>query len=151
MRCAAIMTADPPTVRDCESVGAAARKLIDHRQLNLPVVDAEGRYVGMFAAEDLLNLVVPRVALAGGLAPNVRFVADDPDSLRERFKSVKQRAVGEVADKNAAVLTPDTPPIDAFRIFCRNRASLAVIDPASRKLLGTLSYWEVMREITAGA
>ena len=45
MSCADIMTRNPATARDDESVGSAAEKLIVHGCSNLPVVDADGRDV----------------------------------------------------------------------------------------------------------
>lgn len=151
MRCDAIMNSAFPAVRDTDSVGMASDRLVRHRQLSLPVVDAEGRYVGMFGADELLGLMVPRVAIAGDLAPNVRFVGDDPRHLAERFRALRDRPVGAIADKAAVVLAPDTPQIEAFRIFCHSRTTLAVVDPESRKLLGVVSCWDVMGTITAGA
>jgi len=74
MECAAIMTTNPPTVRETDSVATAAAKLIAEKHLALPVVDAEGRYVGMFGTDDLMRLVVPRVAIAGNVDANLRFV-----------------------------------------------------------------------------
>ena len=151
MRCAAIMTANPVTVRDSESIAAAAEKLIEQRLLNIPVVDADGRYVGMFGVDDLLGVVVPRVALAGNLAPNLRFVDDDPRRLAVRFESLKQQPVGNIADRNASVLAPETPHIEAFRALCRKPVPLAVVDPESRKLVGVVTYWDVMGSITSAA
>jgi CBS domain-containing protein len=151
MHCAAIMNANPLSVRDTQSVAEAAQFLIGHRQLSVPVVDRDGRYMGMFGTEDLLSLMVPRVAIAGNLAPNLRFVDDDPKALSERYRQLKGRPVGEVADKSAIVLAPGTSQIDAFRLFCRNRAPLAVVEPESRKLVGMISYWDVMGVVTSDA
>jgi CBS domain-containing protein len=151
MRCAAIMTANPVTLRESDSIAVAAEKLIELRTLSIPVVDADGGYVGMFGAADLLGIVVPRVALAGNLAPNLRFVEDDPRRLAERFADTKRRSVGEIADRNAIVLAPDTPQIEAFRMFCRNPASLAVVEPQSRKVVGVVTYWDVMGTLTVDA
>jgi CBS-domain-containing membrane protein len=148
MRCAAIMNANPVTIRAGDSVAMAAEKLIAQRNTNLAVVDADGRYVGSFSVDDLLGLIVPRVALAGGLAPNLRFIDDNPKRLGERFRTLKGRPVGEVTDRSAAVLAPETPFIEAFRILCRSRVSLPVVEPASRKLVGTVSYWDVVGAIT---
>lgn len=151
MRSAAIMTAAPYTVRASDSVAAAAALLIGERQLSLPVVDAEGRYVGMFGMDDLLRVVVPRVALAGHLAPNIRFVGDDPRQLAERFDALKDHPVGEIADRAAPVLTPETPAIEAFRSFCASRKVLPVVDSGDGRLVGLVSYWDVMGTITAAA
>ncbi len=151
MRCADIMRADPLTVRDTDSIAHAVETLIEHRELSIPVIDAENRYLGMFGADDLAGLVVPRVALAGNLASNLRFIGDDTRGLAERFRSVRSHPVRQAADKGAVVLAPDTPQIEAFRLFCRSREPLAVVDPQSRKLLGVVSYWDVMGAITADA
>ncbi|HTW36402.1 MAG TPA: CBS domain-containing protein [Rhizomicrobium sp.] len=152
MRCAAIMTVNPPSVRDTDSIAEAATQLIAGRHLGLPVVDADGRYVGMFGTDDLLGLVVPRVAIAGGnVVPNLRFVGDNPGTLAERFREIAQQAVGTIADRTAIALAPDTPQIEAFRIFCRSRTSLPVVEPESRKLVGLVSYFDVMGAVTAGA
>jgi len=151
MRCAAIMTANPPAVRDTDSIAEAARTLIAQRHLGVPVVDKEGRYVGMFGADDLLGVIVPRVAIAGSIASNLRFVGDDTKDLTARFRDLNQQPVSAVADRNAIVLAPDTPQIEAFRIFCRSRASLPVVDPATGKLVGLVSYWDVMGAITSAA
>ncbi len=151
MRCAAVMNVHPITVGAGDSVAAAANTLIAQRSTNLAVVDTQGCYVGSFGVDDLLGLIVPRVAIAGSLASNVRFIDDNPKRLGERFRALKTRPVGEVADRTALVLAPETTLIEAFRILCRSRVTLPVVEPASRKLLGSVSYWDVIGAITAEA
>ena len=148
MDCAAIMTKNPLTVHEDETVGAAAEKLIAQRHTNLPVVDADGGYIGMFGIHDLLCLLVPRVALAGDLMPNLRFLDDDPDALRRRFAEVKARRLGDAADRNATVLAPDTPEIEAIRLFCQKHTSLAVAERQTGKVVGIVSYWDAIRAIS---
>ena len=67
MTCGAIMTENPLATREDETVGEAAARLIQHRYINLPVVNPEGRFLGMFGIYDLFSLIIPKVALAGGL------------------------------------------------------------------------------------
>jgi len=151
MTCAALMTKDPLTAREGETVGEASRKLIAHHYINLPVVDGNGRFLGMFGIYDLLSLLVPRVALAGGLLPNLRFISDDPEDLRMRYREIKSRLVGEVADREATVVYPDTPEIEALRLFCRHHTTLAVVERGTRKLAGIMSYWDAVRALTGDA
>jgi CBS domain-containing protein len=148
MSCAAIMTTNPVTLGVDESVGAAAGKLIAHQAISLPVVDADGRYAGMFGLYDLLSMLVPRVALAGNLLPNLRFVSDDPAELRKRYLELKSRRVGELANRSASTLRPDSPQIEAIRLFCQSHSSLAVIDPDTRKVLGVISCWDAAKAIS---
>lgn len=147
MSCAEIMTADPLTLKEGDSVADAAKALIAHRYINLPVVDGMGRFLGMFGIYDLLGLLVPRVALAGDLIPNLRFMSDDPAELRERLKAAESKSVGECCDRQAVVLHPDTPEIEAIRLFCLRHTSLAVVERETGKLLGIVSYWDAIGAI----
>lgn len=142
------MTANPLTIDEADSVGQAAALLMQHRYVNLPVVDASGVLVGMFGIYDLLSLLVPRMALAGDLMPNLRFVNDDPAELRTKFQAVKTMAVRDAVDRTATVLYPDTPEIEALRLFCRNHTTLAVVERETGKLAGIVSYWDAMAAIT---
>jgi CBS domain-containing protein len=151
MSCAAIMTKNPLTLRVDESVGAAAGKLVEHRFISLPVVDSEGRYAGMFGIYDLLSMLVPRVALAGNLTANLRFIADDPAELRLRYAELKSGRVGDAADRGAATLKPDTPQIEAIRLFCQSHGSLAVVEPDTRKVVGVISCWDAIQAISGPA
>jgi len=150
MSCAAIMTRAPVTIRQEESVAAAVAKLVSHHFTNLPVVDSSDCYVGMFGLYDLLSLLVPRVALAGDLMSNLRFIADDPEELRRKYQDVKSRPVSEVVSRNSPTLDPDAPEVEAIRLFCRNHISLPVVDRDSGRVLGIVSCWDAIRAI-AGA
>jgi CBS domain-containing protein len=149
MSCAAIMTANPPVVLDSDSVADAAAKLVTHRASVLPVVDADGKYVGMFGIRDLLSLLVPRSALAGDLVPNLRFLGDDPEALRRKFQAAKTRTAGDTADRRAATLHPDMPEIEALRAFSREQATLAVVARDTGKLVGVVCGWDAIRALTA--
>jgi len=148
MTCGLIMTKDPLTARESETVLEATRALIAHHYINLPVTDASGTFLGMFGIYDVLCLLIPRVALAGGLLPNLRFMSDNPEDLRSRFCEVSSRLVGEVADRDVVTVHPDTPEIEALRLFCKNHTTLAVVERESKKLVGIVSYWDAARSIT---
>jgi CBS domain-containing protein len=147
MSCIAIMSKAPVIIREEESVADAAAKLVSNRFTSLPVVDSHDRYVGMFGLYDLLSLLVPRVALAGDLMENLRFIDDDPEVLKDRYRDVRDRRVGEVANRNAPTLGPDSPEVEAVRLFCRNHSSVAVVDGKSGHVLGVISWRDAMRAI----
>lgn len=151
MTCAAIMTAGPLTVRESDSIAAAAEALIAHRYINLPVVDDTQRFIGMFGIYDLLSLLVPRVALAGDLLPNLRFMGDDPGALRDKFQAIKDRPIGKWCDRGAVRVHPDTPEIELLRLFCRRHTTIAVTEKDSGKLVGIVSYWDAIRAIVSPA
>jgi len=148
MTCGAIMTENPLTAHESDTVGEAAARLIEHRYINLPVVDGAGKFLGLFGIYDIFRLVIPRVALAGGILPNLRFMGDDADEVRARFREAAPRKVSEVADRDARVLYPDTPQTEALRLFCQQHSTLAVVARDTRKLLGIVSYWDAVCALT---
>ncbi len=147
MSCAAIMSKEPLTIAEDETVADATAKLIAHRHTSLPVVDAAGRLVGMFGIHDLLGLLVPRVALAGDLLSNLRFITDDPGELQRRYEDVKARRVSELADRNGARLAPDAPEIEAIRLCCRGQTPVPVVERETDRVIGIISCWDAVRAL----
>lgn len=147
MTCADIMTRNPVSVRETDSIGAAARKIIDNRYINLPVVDADDRLVGLFGIYDLLALLVPRVAVIGNLMPNLRFLGDDTSELHEKYAAIANNPVTRAVNRETIRVHPDTSLAEAIRLFCRNHTTLPVVERDTGKLAGIISYWDVVRFI----
>ena len=147
MSSSAIMNKRPVTIRDDETVAGASGKLVSNHFTSLPVVDAQERYFGMFGLLDLLGLLVPRVALAGDLMSNLRFIADDPEDLRRRYDEIKDWRVAKVANRNVPTLDPDSSEVEAVRLFCRNHDSLPVVDSASGRIVGIVSCRDTVSAI----
>ena len=59
-----LMNADPVVLRDTDTIGTAADKILDHRDRSLPVVDKNGRYLGVVGVSCMLRLVLPKTAVA---------------------------------------------------------------------------------------
>ena len=53
-----LMTADPIVAHDYEAADRVAKKIADHHHNHLPVVDSDGRLVGMVTRADALAAVV---------------------------------------------------------------------------------------------
>jgi CBS-domain-containing membrane protein len=151
MSCAEIMSRDPVFIRESESIGAGARKIVEHCYINLPVVDAQGKFVGLFGIYDLLALLVPRVAVIGNLLPNLRFMGEDVGDLRKTFAEIKDRPVRHAVNREAARVHPDTPLAEAIRLFCHNHTTLPVVERDSGKLAGMISYWDTAKLILRDA
>ena len=147
MSCADIMTRNPHCVREDDTIGDAAREIIARNYINLPVVDAEGRLVGLFGIYDLLALLVPRVAVIGNLLPNLRFLSDDESELHQKYASLKGSPVRRAVNREAARVYTDTPLVEAIRLFCRNHMTIPVIERGSDRLVGMISYWDAARHI----
>ena len=147
MTVSAFMTKNPVTLRADDTVGRAAEIMQKNRYLILPVVDAEGRYTGVFDMWDLLALLLPKGAVVDHL-PGLGFLADDLPALQQKLKDLSDQKIGPLARPDLPVLRPDLSPVAALLLFYRNRSTLPVVDEASGKLVGVLSYWDVLAAIS---
>src|SRR5437016_2034908 len=140
MSCESIMIRDPKPVREDDTIGSAARELVAHRCISLPVVDAEGRFLGLFGIFDLLALLVPRVAVIGNLLPNLQFLSDDDSEMRQKFAGLRDSPVKRAINRDAPRVHPDTPLIEAIRLLCRNHLTIPVVERDGGRLVGIISY-----------
>ncbi|WP_288143689.1 CBS domain-containing protein [Accumulibacter sp.] len=149
--CRSIMS-DPPTVlKPADSVSVALQTMVRERLPALPVVDTDGRYVGMLPRSRLVALAMPRVLshdtdqqpLARLL--QVGFIRDSLADLQERMAAAANDPVSKHLDREVSVLSPDTPLMNALLFLYRQRNVLPVVE--NGKLLGIVSVWDVLARI----
>lgn len=151
MSCGRIMIRDPKFVREDDTIGMAARELVEQRCVSLPVIDVQQRFIGLFGIFDLLALLVPRVAVIGNLLPNLQFLSDDDGQMREKFLAVQDSPVKRAVNREAARVNPDTPLIEAIRLLCRSHLVIPVVAHDTERLVGVISYWDAARHIIGPA
>src|SRR5260370_8974453 len=116
MRAEDVMTRNVVTIGAGASVREAARLLVEHRVSGLPVVDAEGRVVGLVTEADL-------IARQKGPSPRRswwhRFLSD-PEQLAEEYRKAEGSTVGDVM--TAGVICGDPRmPIEAIAAMRQSR------------------------------
>src|SRR5689334_14426776 len=99
-----VMSHEVLTVEADTSLKDAARLLVEKRISGLPVVDAEGRVVGVFSEADLLPKECGRPSQRGG---PLAWLVDPLDTL-ERLK-LDARVVGEAMTAPALTIEPGRP------------------------------------------
>ncbi|HET7686542.1 MAG TPA: CBS domain-containing protein, partial [Candidatus Limnocylindria bacterium] len=92
------MTLEPIVVGETESIERAEELMRHYRVSGLPVVDDDGRLVGVFSQTDVLYLSQPHVA----------------DVVRGRMF---RRRVGEVMSRPAVTVNITAPISDAARVM----------------------------------
>lgn len=143
-----IMTRDPVTVRQTDTVGEAIKLLLGHHYILLPVVDATGRYRGAFDVWDLLGMLLPKAATLDHLVPNLQFMPDDLPGLHAKMAHFSGQALQQHARSDLPTLAPDTPIVASLLLFYRQRSALPVVETATGKVAGVLSYWDALAAIS---
>ena len=141
MNIQSIMTSDPLTLRDGETVARAEDALLAKAFINLPVVDARSRYLGMFGVFELLRALTPKAPSTAG--------CDDIAALRHRLSEIRLQLVGPLVNNSLPVLRANASITEALPLFHLHRSSLPVVDAGNGRLSGIVSYWDALGAITA--
>jgi CBS domain-containing protein len=146
---AIIFNRDFDALKDTDTVADATRRMLAHRVSDLPVVDATGRFVGMFRLDRLLAALLPAAALVGYGMPDLSFVADDLEALCEKMRALDARPVGDFAAMPEHVVHPDTPPLEIVLQLYRGANNLPVVDRNDGRLAGVVSARDVLSVLHA--
>ena len=149
MTAAFIMDPNPTVLKPTDTIRTAAGYIMKHRYRNLPVVDDEGRYLGVFGVNCLLRLVLPKAAIMEQGLTDVSFVQDTLADLHDRMQEVENEPISVCMGAEIATVPPDEPLVETLLLLYRTRNSVPVVDPETGKLLGMISYWDVGAKILA--
>jgi CBS-domain-containing membrane protein len=136
-------------LKDTDTVAQAARRMLDNRVSDLPVVDASGKLVGMFKLDRLLAGLLPAAALVGYGVNDLAFVSDDIDQLRRKMKKVDASRVRDFVVKPERVVHPDTAPVEIVLQLYRGANNLPVVERDSGRLVGMVSARDVLAALHA--
>ena len=147
MTASSVMDSHPTVLKSTDIITTAARYIMEHRYRNLPVVDEEGRYLGVFGVNCLLRLVLPKAAIMDKGLENVPFIRDTLEDLHNRLREVENQPISVCMSKDITTVPPDLPLVQTLLILYRTRTSIPVVDPETGMLLGMISYWDVGEHI----
>ena len=150
MTCQTVMLPDPVSVRDTALLAEAIDLLFRHRIKNLPVVDANGIYRGLFGIHTLIRQLLPRAATLdeGAGLTDLGFVHDTLDNLRDRLAGHLHEPVLQFSDQTLKPVAPDASIMETLLRLHRQHLILPVADPVSGRLLGIVTYWELLARLT---
>lgn len=144
------MDSHPTVLHPEDHIRTAAQYVMDNRYRRIPVVDEEGRFLGVFGVNCLLRLVLPHAAIMENGLESVNFARETLSDLYRRYCENSDKEIALCMDKeNVPTVGPDTSLLEAVLILYRTKASLPVVDPESGKLLGVISYWDLGEKVLA--
>ena len=144
------MLPNPVTVLESASLTHAIDLLFRHTIKNLPVVDATGRYMGLFGIHTLVRHMLPRAATldADTNIGDLAFVHTTLENLKERLTGLLDEPVIRFADTAIRPLAPDMGLMETLLHLYQHRHNLPVADPHTGRLLGLVTYWGILAVLT---
>jgi CBS-domain-containing membrane protein len=149
MTARSVMNQNPAVLRCTDKISLAADHIMAQRCRRLPVIDEEGRYVGVFGINCLLRLVLPQAVIIERGLETASFMKTTLSDLHRRFNEVKDEPITLGIKDDASTVAPDTPLVETLRVLYGHMGSLPVVDPDDGRLLGVVSYWDVGAAILA--
>jgi len=147
-----VMERDVVTLRVDETLTSAAEKFSAQKVSGAPVVDEEGRLVGLLSEQDILKclkttqrqvrMVYPSISALGVAFQEYTTVRE----LKEAYADIAHLRVGEAMTTDLFKLAPDVSLAEAIQIFIQHRINRIPIVDGGR-LVGVLTRGNVIREL----
>ncbi|MBF6567808.1 MAG: DUF190 domain-containing protein [Candidatus Binataceae bacterium] len=118
--------------------------LLDKDFTAVPVIDDDGRLVGMASDHDLLTRGGMKIGLSLKKATDLEFVRDLQESLDN-----SERQVSEVMTTEVVTVTPDTGLGTAARLMVERQLKRLPVVDANGKLVGIMGRLDILNTIAA--
>jgi CBS domain-containing protein len=138
------MNTRPVTLRADDSIAIALASMRESHHKAIPVIDGEGRYLGLFNFHALLGMLLPKAATLELGLRDLSFISDMEDSLKEKLNDLLDRPVKDYVEREGSLIHPDMPLMEAVLLLYRANNTLPVVERDGGKLVGMLSPWDVL-------
>ena len=142
-----VMTRDPVTLRGSESIASAVETLERHEITGAPVVDADGKLIGILSLWDVVRRGQGRGALSGrseeGFWSNGDALQKAPESARA-LRFAKGRTVVECMSPTVSGVAPDQLLVEVARKMCIAHWHRTPVVNADGRLIGIISSMDVL-------
>ena len=141
-----IMTTEVVTVTTETSLKDLARKFVETRHSNMPVVAADGKLLGVISETDLVEqqkpLHIPTVmALFDGV-----FYLDSEKSFKEQVSRVTATTVGELCNKNPVTCSPSATIRELAALMSKHKVHLLPV-VENDEMIGVVARLDLIRTL----
>jgi CBS-domain-containing membrane protein len=119
-------------LKDGDTVAEAMRRMLADRVMDLPVVDPQGRLLGMLTLRRLLEGLLPAAARLDYGMPDLAFVSDTLDDLRARLAAIAGLLVRDFAVPAEHTVAPDVSPAEIVMLLYKGANSIPVVGEDGR-------------------
>ncbi len=154
MTATTIMSTDVVTLKPDDSITTALQIMCKYAVHNLPVVDKDGSFLGLFSLRRLSRELLPKAAKLdeNSLLMHINFMPDGTDKLLERLSEIGHQPVSNLLEKSSKLrfCNPDTSLPELLQLLFESPTSLPVVVLKGKKkiLVGMVSNWDVLTKLT---
>lgn len=149
-----IMSTDVVTLKPDDSITTALKLMCENSVHNIPVLDDDGTFLGLFSLRRLSRELLPKAAKLdeSSLLMHINFMPDSTDKLLERLTQLGHKPVSDLLEKagKLRLCNPDTSLPELLQLLFESPTSLpvVVVEGKKKKLAGMVSNWDVLTKLT---
>lgn len=141
-----IMTRDVCTVREDTDLKDLSALFVEHNYKTLPVVDADGRLVGIVSQTDLIEQDKPlHIPTVISIFDWVLYL-ESPKAFSDEVRKVSARKVGEICAREVITCSPDTPVEEVASLMVEHKIHLVPVLEGER-LVGVVARLDIIRSM----
>ncbi|MCN4145138.1 MAG: CBS domain-containing protein [Thiohalomonas sp.] len=154
MTATTIMSTNVVTLKPDDTIADALQLMCKHAVHNLPVLDNDGTFLGLFSLRRLSRELLPKAAKLNesSLLMHINFMPDDTDELLRRLTKLGQKPVSSLLEKagKLRLCHPDTTLPELLQLLFESPISLpvVVVEGKKKKLAGMVSNWDVLTKLS---
>jgi CBS domain-containing protein len=147
------MSTDLVTVAPDVTVAEALLQMSSHQVHNIPVVDKNDAFVGLFSLRRLAHELLPTAARMDEdtFHLDIGFLSDESDEFLKRLHKIGRRPVSALLEKKKKLrfCKPDTSIPRMLQLLTENPTSLpvVVVEGKRQKVVGMVSTWDVLTKV----
>lgn len=141
-----IMTTDVVSVSPSTSLKELADKFVETRFSNMPVVDDDGRLVGVISETDLVEQQKPlHIPTVMALFDWVFYLGSEK-RFKEEVDRVTAQSVGELCRRNPVTCTPDADLREIAALMSKHKAHLIPVIEDER-MIGVVARLDLIKAV----
>lgn len=140
-----LMTTNVITVQPDDDVEKAARLLLDHHISGLPVVDGEGKVVGIISEADLVLQAGEIRGPAYTVVLGAIIYLENPRRFTEDLKRLVAQRVGDLMSRKVYTVGPDDPLERVATIMVEKGVNRVPVVDEDGRLAGIISRQDLVR------
>lgn len=142
-----VMVVDPITVKPSDSVETVLKLLEEKHISGLPVVDEEGKVVGVVSEADLLFKEKPiRMPLYLTFLDSIIYL-EPLDKFRQQLKKSLGVLVEDVMSSNPITISPDTSVSQAAELILNKRINRLPVVDGTERLVGIITRNDLLKAL----
>lgn len=143
-----IMSKPAVSVTEDHTLKEVLEMLAEHRFSGMPVVNAEGKVVGVISDTDIIRYsqqlsVIPLSNLSGWISPYAEI--SDLASLKKGFELLYKTKVAEVMTKKVYSVEENTPASVVAQLMSRRNINRVPVTDSSGKLAGIVTRADLVQ------